>query len=479
MADTAQPTRRTAAGTVKLAASQAAMVVGGVAIHVYLARALEPKFYGDLAVVTSVINWWQVVSFSLLGAATIRFVAAAGNKWGEVAATAVRTQLLWSISLLVLYVASASTIARLLGDPSLTPLLWLFGVDLIFYGLYQAYRRVLMGRRKYGTAAITWGWYWVAKVLLVCGLVALGLSVKGAIIGSVGASVVGLILAWWWNGVRTPEEWFSARTLIMFGLPLTGLAVLGRVFEYMDLWCVKALLASAQAPGYYWAAKNMYSAAMTVPAAVMVAMLPTLTQAIATKNQAACRELIEQAFRFVFVTMLGALALVSCGAKEVITLVFSAPYAAAATPATILMVAGVMVSVRGVGSTTLVAAHKPGLCFAALAPVLPVNIGLNLLLVPRYELIGAAIATATTGLLSAAIMTVLMWREFRMLFSVRSLLRVTLVAAAVYLLGRLIPAAGGLIVVKLLGLVGAYLLLLTLTGELTRRDLALVMFWRS
>ncbi len=473
------PHRATARGTTKIAAAQLITAGVGVIIHVYLARALAPELYGVLAVVVSVIAWWQWTGVALLASSTAHFVARAQDKWRQVAGTAVQTAMVWSLVLAAGSAASAPLVARALRDTSLTGYLWLFSLDLALYPLFHILVQVSRGRRRYGHYTGALIVYWVVKAGLVCGLVALGLSVRGAILGSIGGSVAGIAVAWWWSGVGLPRGGFPALTLIRFGLPLMALAVAMRVIESMDLWSVQALLPSAQAPGYYGAAKYVYYAALMLPAAVAAAMFPTLTQAIAANNKASRRELIEQSFRFAFVTMFATLALLGSTATGVVTLVFSAPYAAAAVPAVVLAGAALMSSLQAISNSILVAAGKPGLCLAALVPWLPVNIGLNLFLVPRYELLGAASATVITGTLAAVTVLVLVWREFGVLFSWPSLLRILAAAVVVYTVGLFIPASGVLVLVKLLGLLGVYLLLLMVTGELTRRDLAPLIFWRG
>ncbi len=474
-----QRIRATARGTTKAVIAQMVAAGCGLAIHVYLARALLPELYGVLAVVTSVISWWEWSGIALLAGATTHFVARAADNWKQVAGTAAQTALISSLLLAAGSILAAPVIAGALGDPRLTGYIWLFTIDLAAYPLFHVFAQVSRGRRRYGRWAGALMIYWVAKAGLMCGLVALGLSVKGAIMGSIGASAVGLIFAWWWSGVGLPRAGFPVRTLLLFGLPMMGSMVVGRLMENMDLWCVKALLKSVQAPGYYGAAKYMYQAVTMLPMAVGAAMVPTLTQAISTDNKESRRELIEQSFRFVLVTMLAALAIVGSCAQEVVVLIFSAPYAAAAVPALVLMAAALMFSLRGISSAMIVAAGKPGLCLAVVAPLLPVNIALNLVLVPRYELVGGALATAITGLLAAAVMLILVWREFHVLFSAVSLLRCTVAAAVVYFLGLIIPGVGWLVVVKLAGLLGVYLLLLIASGELTRRDFEPLLFWRG
>ncbi|UCE19901.1 MAG: lipopolysaccharide biosynthesis protein [Gemmatimonadota bacterium] len=471
--------RATAKGTVKIAIANVIRLVSGLGLHVYLARTLEPQLYGTLAVVTSIIVWWELVGRALLIDSTTRFVAAAEHDWEGVAGTAIRVTAVWSLLLLVFCAATAPLTARVLRDVSLIPYLWLFSLDLALFPLYQTFLRILSGRRKYGYRAGAEIFYWLGKTLLMCGLVGLGLSVKGAIIGSIGASAVGLACAWKWSGMGWPRGFFRARELILFGLPLMGIVVLQQITQNMDLWCVKALLENEQAPGYYGAAKYLYRVSTILPTAVCGAMLPTLTLAISKGNQQSCRELIEQAFRFVFIILLLGIALVGSSAKDIVTLVFSAPYTVAAVPVILLIFAALMFALRSVAHAALIAAGKPTTCLLALAPLVPINIALNYFGVPRYGLVGAAAATGITGALAAGIMFGVLWREFRVLFDPLSLLRTSLAAGLVYGVGLYVPSGGVLVLPKLAGLAGFYLILLIVMGEIRRRDFEPLMFWRS
>jgi len=389
--------RTTATGTVKVGLARIVAAVTGLVLHGYLARALQLELYGMLAVVTSVIVWWEL-GRHLLDHATARFVAKE-KKWERVAGTAVQMTALWALILMVPCVVTAPLMAQMLNDMSLLPYLWLFSIDLPLFSLYQTFRAILHGRRKYGQQAVADICYWIAKAGLMSGLVALGFSVTGAVVGSIGASVVGLAVAWWWSQITIPRRLSIAKDLVIFGLPLMIIPLIMQIIQTMDLWCVKAAVQSEQAPGYYGAAKFVFQMARLLPVAVSSAIFPTLTQAISRNNEDSCRELITQSFRFVFVITLAGIALVCCCAKDVVTLMFSTLYAPAAVPAAILMVAALTFSLWGISYSIMIAAGKPSRCLLALIPLLPVNIALNVLLVPRYELIGAAISTMITGTL--------------------------------------------------------------------------------
>lgn len=473
-----EPDRTTARGTVKLVLAQLVMAGCGVATHVYLTRALQPQLYGVLAVVTSVIIWWEAVGEALVRNATTRFVAEADERWPGVASSAIRTTLGWGAVLVILGVVSAPLVSRMLGDPQLVPYLWLFSADLALFPLFIALAEILAGRRKYSFYAGSWAVYWLAKAALVIGLVALGLSVEGAIIGSVLASVVGVAVTWLWSGVRLASGTVPTGKFVLFGLPLAGIALMRRTVQNMDLWFITRLLPSYNQAGYYGLAQYISRALMMLPVAVSGAVFPALTQAISQQDEARCRRLIRQSFRFALIIMVGAIAVLASSMQELIVLVFGADFAPATYPALYLMFAALLFAMEFIANTVLVSAGKPTLCLAAFAPVVPINILLNYVLVTRYGMIGASLATTATAALAGGILITLVWREFRVLLPPLTVLRALLAGGLIYLVGIHISVTGGLVLFKCVGLAVGYGVVLIASGELTKADLVPLAFWR-
>jgi len=453
--------------------------LAGVALHVYLARELQPELYGVLAVVTSIIIWWELSGAALVRQATERAVAAAGDAWRGVVGTSVRTTVVWGLGLMIACELTAPAIASALGDPQLTSYIRLMALGIPLWILWSVWVAILNGRRRYGLRALSVAGYWVAKALLMCGLVALGFSVKGAIAGSIGASVVGLATAWWMAGVGIPAAGLPVRELVSFGLPLMGLAIVNQLILSMDLWFVKGLLPDADAAGHYGIARYAFHAAIMLSGAVCGAMFPTLTGAVAAGNRASIRELIGESARFVLILLTPMIAIMACCGREIIGLVFGQAYEASATAVVVLLIAALLFGMRLVGDTSLIAAGRPRTVLLALAPMLPVNVALNYLLVPTHGLLGAAGATVLTLVIAAALVWWLTWRQFRVLPSVAVLARTAVAAAAVYGVGLLVPAGGWLVLMKAAGLAGLYLLLLAVLGELRLRDVEPLLFWRG
>jgi len=286
-------------------------------------------------------------------------------------------------------------------------------------------------------------------------------------------------VTWLWSGVSLRRGTVATRKFVLFGLPLAGIALMRRTVQNMDLWFITRLLPSYNQAGYYGLAQYISRALMMLPVAVSGAVFPTLTQAIFQGDEARCRRLIHQSFRFALIIMVAAIAVLASNMHELIALVFGADFAPATGPAICLMFAALLFAMEFIANTVLVAAGKPTLCLAAFAPVVPINILLNYVLVARYGMIGASLATTATAALAATILTALVWREFQALLPPLTVLRTLLAGGIVYLAGIHIPVIGWVVLVKCTMLAIVYGLILRLIGELRKDDLVPLAFWRS
>jgi len=446
---------------------------------VYLARALEPELYGLFAVVVSVVVWWELSLGALFRQATERAVAAADDEWRAVAGSAVRSALIISALSAATCYAVAPWMAKALGDARLADYIRLMSLDIPLWVLWATWTSVLNGRRLYGRRSISAIAYWSAKAILMCGLVALGLSVRGALIGSIGASAVGLLVAWGYAGFRLPSARFPRRELLAFGLPLMGVALVDHVMLSMDLWFVKAIVPDPGAAGLYGIGKYAFQAAALLPLAVCGAAFPTMTKAVETRNQTSLRELIQQASRFVVLLDALLIAIMASSGREIVRLIFGDAYVASWSAVAILIAGAALFGLRLVATNALAAGGRPGLILGALAPMVPLNIALNYLLVPAYGLVGGSVATVATLLVGAAAIWWLTWREFRVLPSGRMAIRIAIAGAAIYGVGFVLPGAGWYVLLEALGLVALYALLLVALGELRSRDLEPLLFWRT
>src|SRR4029077_16953738 len=84
---------------------------------------------------------------------------------------------------------------------------------------------------------------------------------------------------------------------------------------------------------------------------------------------------------------------------QIIHILFGVPYAAAVPVLQVLAWSAVLVTLRGTFKHGLNAAGRPELDLRSAAASVTLNVGLNLALIPRYGILGAAVAAGTADVL--------------------------------------------------------------------------------
>jgi O-antigen/teichoic acid export membrane protein len=178
-------------GGVRVFLAESLLIPTGLLTAAYLARRLGPDGYGIFVVAAALVGWIEWGLVALLSRTSVRFVADAED-WRPVGATLVSTQAVLATIAALLLVVLAAPIAGVLGTPALAGRLRLFAADIPLFCLAQAHRNILVGLGDFSERALAAAARWVSRLVLVIVFVELGLSIDGAILGSVGASLIEL-----------------------------------------------------------------------------------------------------------------------------------------------------------------------------------------------------------------------------------------------------------------------------------------------
>jgi O-antigen/teichoic acid export membrane protein len=161
---------------------------------------------------------------------------------------------------------------------------------------------------------------------------------------------------------------------------------------------VIGLLLSPMMVGLYNAAYKPVTVLLAMPTTYFIGLFPALSRTFA-QDQKSFREIATRSFG------LAALGAVPIGigafflAASIINFLFGPAYANAATVLQILSWSAVLVILRGTFRQSLNAAGKAGLDLRCAGCAVLLNVVLNLLLIPRYGIIGAAVATLISEVL--------------------------------------------------------------------------------
>jgi O-antigen/teichoic acid export membrane protein len=464
--------RHVASGSLKLLAVQALALVTGFLIAAFLSRQLGPELYGLFSVAATIVIWVELSATVMFSQTTIKFLAEAEDG-RAVASTLTQVQFLASLVATALLVVAAPALASWLRSPELATYLRLFALDIPLFALTRAHRAILTGREAFGQVAAVTALRWLTRLALVLLLVGLGFSLTGAILASIGASAVQLVVVRFLvRPSLLARPAFPLRRLAGYALPLFFYTIGLRLFRQLDLLVVKAVAATPAAAGYYGAAQNLTIVPLSMfGASVAPLLLATLTRLLRQRQDPAARAMAAGAMRLVL-CLLPFAGLAAGSAPDLVTLVYGERFLPAAPLVALLIFAALAIVLISVAGSVLTAVGRPGLTFALTGPLLPLALAAHLLLIPRVGPVGAAAATTLLAWIAAAAMALAVRRHCRAAPSWATLLRTALLTVAAGLLSSAWPTSGPWLLLELLLLASAVLAGLFLLGELTRQDLA-------
>ena len=260
---------------------------------------------------------------------------------------------------------------------------------------------------------------------------------------------------------RLHFDWRGIRPMIQPVLTLGAGQCLGLVNYNADAILIGVMLGPGPV-GWYAAAYKPVTALLTVPVTYYLGLFPALSRSY-VEDREKFRALLLRSLRFttMFAVPLGVGGTLLAG--PVIRLLFGESYAASVPALQLLSWSAVLVTLRGNFRHTLNAVGHQRLDLICAASAAAFNIALNLLLIPRYGITGAAAAT---------VISEIGWFTMARYLFTRHVIRLPLLGAiwrplaagvgmaAALILGSAIPwmARGAL------GL-GVYVLILIASGE--------------
>lgn len=318
------------------------------------------------------------------------------------------------------------------------------------------------------------------------GLVFIGYGVTGMLIGHVLANLAVALVA----GVvvlrRIPVSTLlrppsvPKREFVSFNMVNVGLVFLSMSLYHVDLVMLRAL-ADASTTGFYKAALAMAEYLWFVPIVVQRLLLHSTSQLWADGDDAAVTDLASRVTRqvllFVLLLSVGLAAL----ADRVMGIYYGSEFVAATVPLLVLLPGTVAFSAARPLKAIAQGSGRVTILLYAMGGAATINLVLNALLIPRFGMEGAAVATSI-GYGSMLVFTALAayrigFDPFDDLRPVRILLTAGLTAIPVVGLNRLlgpdllafaiVPPVGGVV----------YVLVAVRTGALDRGELEPIVSW--
>ena len=429
----------------------------GLITAAFLTRRLGTDGYGLLVLAATLFGWFELSINALFSRATIKFVGEAPD-WSPVGMTAIRLHVMTGAAGGLFLALLSFPLAWLLHEPRIVPYIGLYALHLPISSLSQAHQNILIGIGQFRHRALSNAGRWLARLVLILLLVDLGLSVSGAILGSLGAALIELAVAR--HGLRLPflgELRVAIRPFYDLGLVLGVASLCHLVFSSLSLIMLKVLGGTIHQVGIYGAAQNLAILPGLFGAAFSPLLLSTVNRLIAEGKMDQAKDIGRGAMRIVMGLLpFGALA--AGAAPEIVTWVFGRSFEDAGPILAWLIfgaVAFVMVPVAAVIAT---ASGAVRFTLYLSGPLVLVAGMANYILIPSFGAGGGAMATVLCQFIAAALSVYMIHYVWSIAPPVETLWRSLVISALAYTLAIVWPVSGILVLAKLAGISAVILL---------------------
>lgn len=385
---------RIIANTSWLMGERVVRLIIGIFISVWVARYLGPDQYGLLSYVGAFVGLFAVFAHLGLNNLTVHRIVETPEQTNELLGTTFVLQLIGGIVTLVLCVIAGLILhsddeltRTLIFFLAFSPIISSFNViNLWHQSQFQSYLTVIAR----SAALILIPLLKVGLILIEAPLTAFVLvGVVEAAIGAIGLIVVYHLKG---NSMRAWQfRYESATALLKKGWPLLLSAVAIAIYMRIDQILLREMMGNSEV-GIYSVAVRISEIWYFVPIAIMASLFPVLTAA-KKKNETHYYRRFKQTFRLMLLLSLTVAVLMTFLSDWLVLLLYGEPYAEAGSVLAIHIWAGVPVAVGLATTPWLIIEGLTNISFQKTVFGAVVNVVLNLILIPLYGAVGAAIAT--------------------------------------------------------------------------------------
>lgn len=381
----------------------------GYAVQVFLGNWLPPADYGIFGVLVYIVNLINAIFASGFLESVSRSIAKNERAASDILRKGARAELVLSCMITVIYVICAPLIARTLNYPEGAKIIALSGILIPIYGVKNVYIGFLNGKKRFTEQSISVGIAGLLKIAFVGIFIAMGYGILHIMIAyALSAASTLLMGIFYARREEKTHDTVSAKEIFTSGIILSLYAAVFPLMSNMDLLFVKALIQNPEAAGYYNAATTLASFPQYFFGSIRAVVLPFVAVHVLatdkTKLQNAAGKLLHYG-----IMILGSMVILSIAtAKNLIDWLYDPKYLPAEKPFILLMIGLSIIALAQAMIVLLISMGKEKKVLTIALTSLAFDIILQRIFIPKFGLMGAAIATTTTGCVILTISLILL-----------------------------------------------------------------------
>ncbi len=409
-------------------------------ISIILARHLGAYDLGVYRLTYTFYGVATMVGALGIAVAVIKFVAEYKDdevNLNKIVSSAIITSLIAGVIMSLIIYLLSQTVADLFRTPEMKSQLMLLSpvfpfilVNSILYGTLNGLRKM----KRYAIALI------LQQVLMTVSTVILiyrDFGVSGAIISIVISSIVmSAYLIYSCRGyfhLILDGYLETTKKLLTFGSQMFGANLINMINLQADVAFLGYFLTATNV-GYYSAATGLSKFFLVVPQAIQTVSYPATSEYWTQKDIPGLQKMLDKSLRYSALALMPAGLAIGFFAEDIVSRIYGQGFQQSALPLQILLLGTVVfgVACTSIGGS-LAGINRPDLSLKAAGISAGANVILNIVLIPKFGIAGAAIATCTSLILMTLIFGLMTIRTLSIKMDIRWL-AVVIIAA---LLGSL------------------------------------------
>ncbi|MFB0564480.1 MAG: flippase [Candidatus Aminicenantaceae bacterium] len=459
-------------------------------LSIVLARWLGASDLGLYRMVITIQGIGALITTFGIPVAVIKYVAEYKNDEDTLTQTlfsALVSSIIFGIGVFFLLYMLSGALASVFKMPELARLIKILSLVFPFTSILETLLGLLNGIRKIKKFAFLMILRQLLMILFIVAFVKIGYGINGAVWGIVlsaaGGCLVGIFITR--NFLHLKPYYFvqNAKKLISFGSKVFGANTLALILTQADIIILGYFL-TAKDVGYYSIAVTLSNFFLLVPRAILRITYPATSEYWSQKNHQKLQKMIEKSVKYSACILIPAGLGAAFFCNEIISTLFGKEFIYAALPFYVLLIARVINgSIELPIGGSLSGIGRPDLPLKIDIVSAVTNIGLNIILIPHYGILGAAIATAISLMMATSLSLTFIIRILAVKIDFKWYMRAavyTLVAIIPFLLGKNLvnPFIVGIIILCIY-VVLIYLIFLTKDDKSLIMSLAYSLIFRK
>ncbi len=451
--------------------TRALFIIGAYVIHVYAGRTLQPELYGTLGVILAILTITSIFYSNGVREAIAKNISSFPRSAERIFSMGLRVQLVIGIPIALAVFFLAGGIASFFQDENLVVPLQICSAVIVFQCLYYVSLGTLNGQKKFLAESVVGITYSVARPIAVVVLIGVGYAVTGATWGFLIASALAAVVGYLSLGVAGKDSpTLSMRR--MFTPAFSNILVFGAITVLLniDLLFVKYLIPSPEDAGLYTAASAFSKPPYWLVFSFGAVALPMVASRFIQGDMVQCRVYLSQVIRYSTILVLPLTVIIAATAEELVVLFYAEEYAGAYQSLSILVFGVWLIGLVSIMAHIMIGIGKESIMAAMAVSSIVLDAGLNLLLIPGFGLLGAALATSLSAVVLLLVCGGYVVKKIGLDFSLLSLFRLTGLSIVLFFSPRIPGLAEIPLLVQYVVLYAGFAIALIIVREIGPND---------